>query len=267
MQETLDRVESRESIEITNNGQKIFGILHRPTCCENPPIVVTMHGFASSKHGSNRCYVTLAENLAKAGIATLRFDFRGAGDSEGNLSELTFEDLISDALKMIDAVDRIEQVDAGRVGFFGASLGGAISILAQARAKRAKALALWAPVASGELWYRDFLTQNQAAATKNPSEILASYRGIKLNPEFRDQFAKMFAYKTIQELNDLPILHMHGKKDEIISIAHQQAFEKGCQMNSAARFITFADDQHALGFSPNFSKVIEECILFFKKNL
>jgi uncharacterized protein len=76
---SLEKIETREPLIIENEGQRLFGVLHKPVGWDNPPIVVVLHGFASSKHGSHRCYVTLAEYLAKEGIATLRFDFRGAG--------------------------------------------------------------------------------------------------------------------------------------------------------------------------------------------
>src|ERR1700722_18881351 len=165
----------REWVIMKNGGQQIFGVLHRPQLEVNPPIAVIMHGFASSKHGSNRCYVTLAEALVNVGIASLRFDFRGSGDSEGSLSEITFEDLVSDAMAVLENLDAIKGIDRSRIALFGASLGGTIAILAAARAQNVKTMALWAPVASGELWYRDFLMQNPEYAHVDPEKVLSSY--------------------------------------------------------------------------------------------
>lgn len=268
MQETLGKTESRDWIVLENDGHKIFGILHRPADAENAPVVVSMHGFASSKHGSNRCYVHLAEALAKAGIATLRFDFRGSGDSEGTLSEIAFNDLVSDAVEVIEQAGTFEGIDANRIGIFGASLGGSIAILANALVQQAKAMALWAPVASGELWYRDFLQQNPEHVNADPSEVLATYRGIKLHPDFREQFAQLFAYKMIVHLKDLPILHMHGANDKTISIAHQEAFRQVCTpVNQKARFVTFPHGEHSLGFSPNLPNVISESVAWFSEHL
>ena len=193
MRGIVERNESREWRILENGGQQIFGVLHRPAKVKNPPIVLILHGFASSKHGANRCYVTLAEKLSQAGIATFRFDFRGSGDSEGNLSEITFEDLVSDAVSVLKKLAEIEGIDASRIALFGASLGGAISVYAAARTQKIKVMALWAPVASGELWYRDFLKQHPEYINVDPAHILSSYRGIKLQPEFRAQFASMAA--------------------------------------------------------------------------
>lgn len=264
----LEKTESREWVTFENDGQQIFGVLHRPISTQNPPVVVFMHGFASSKHGSNRCYVRMAEELAKSGIAALRFDFRGSGDSEGSLSEITFLDLVSDAVKALHFTSSIEGIDSDRLGVFGASLGGALAVLATAQVERVKALALWAPVASGELWYRDFLQNHPQYIKADPNEILGSYRGVKLHPKFKEQFAQMFAYQAAAKLGPIPLLHMHGAKDTTISLAHQGAFQKACEAgNPKAYFKTFPDGEHSLGYSSDFPQIIQETLSWFKTNL
>jgi uncharacterized protein len=268
MRETLERVEIRQWVIVENGGQQIFGVLHRPTSVATPPIVVILHGFASSKHGSNRCYVTLSERLAMEGIASLRFDFRGSGDSEGVLSDITFDDLISDAVSVVDHLEMIGGIDVSRIAFFGASLGGSLAILAAARVQKIKTMALWSPVASGELWFRDFLRRHPELANADREKILSSYRGKQIHPRFREQFAQMFAYKTIQQLHPLPILHMQGEKDDTISLAHQEAFKQASPpQHSQVRFLKYPDGQHSLGYSESFPEVVKESIEWFQRNL
>jgi uncharacterized protein len=268
MRGTLNKTETREWVVLENMGEQIFGILHRPVACTNPPLVVVLHGFASSKHGSNRCYVTLAEHLAEEGMACLRFDFRGSGDSGGTLSEITFEDLVSDAVAVLQQLNALEGVDIHNIALFGASLGGTIAILAAAHTKNVKGLALWAPVASGELWYRDYLKAHPELIHAEPGKVLSTYKGIVLHPQFREQFARMCAYKTLQQLRALPILHMHGEKDETVSIAHQEAFRHSCtSVKDQVKFVTFPDGEHALGYSSKFPEVMQESIQWFKKIL
>ncbi len=268
MRATMDKTEKREWIIMEKEGQQIFGVLHRPVDVENPPVVVILHGFASSKHGSNRCYVNLAHALAKAGFAALRFDSRGSGDSEGNLSDITFEDLVSDAAFVIKSVGEIDGVDSSRMALFGASLGGSLAILAAERTQCVKAMALWAPAASGELWFRDYLARHPEHMNVEPGKLLATYKGNQIHPLFREQFAKLQAYKSMANLHDLPILHMHGEKDVTISSAHAAAFKNACPPDqSNVQFLSYPDGEHSLGYSSSFKNVIEETIRFFERNL
>ncbi len=258
----------REWASFENGGQKIFGVLHLPEGEEKAPVVIILHGFASHKVGTNRSYVIMSEALAKEGIATLRFDFRGNGDSEGDFAEMTFSGLVTDALAALHFVANDPRLDCDRIGLFGSSLGGAAGVVAASEYEKVKSLALWAPVASGLLWYRDWLVQNPEKGSADPSLALASYRGVKVNPLFQSEFAKLDAPKTLQALDHLPLLHIHSEKDAHISLLHQKAYvESRKDAKGASRFLTFPDSEHMLGRSPFFPKVVEEAISWFKTHL
>lgn len=262
-----ERKEIREGFHIENKGQKIFGILHKPCNGEAAPCVVIMHGFASSKHGTNRAHVILSEKLAEQGIASIRFDFRGAGDSEGCLSEISLEDMVSDALLVLDYVHHVEAVDSSRLGVFGSSLGGTIATLSSHRSQSVSAMALWAPVASGELWYRDFIAQNPEKLLEEPKKVLSHYRGFKLNPLFQEQFGRMMAAQLLEEL-DIPLLHMHGERDQVVSLLHQKVYKMHSEGKQApSRFISYPDQEHQLGANSSAKEALGETIRFFKEYL
>lgn len=256
-------LETRQWLTVDSGGQKIFGMLHRPLGVCSPPVVIFLHGFASNKYGHNRSYVTFAEALAKEGIASVRFDFRGSGDSEGSPSTISFEDLIEDALSMFRHVLTLEGIDRERVGLFGSSLGGTIGILAMQHCPWIRTLVLWAPIASGELWVRDFMAQASGETNQHP--LLATYRGVTLSPAFREQFVKMDAVKALPHL---PLLHMHGARDQIVSPLHQQAYRRHCeQWTIPAHFLSFPDAEHILGTSTIFPTVIKESLAWFDEHL
>lgn len=262
------RMETRSWIELESNKQKIFGIVHRPKGQNEAPLVVIMHGFASSKHGTNRCYVAFAEEFSKQGLATLRFDFRGAGDSEGSISDVSLEDLISDAVEALKYSGQLEGVDATRLGIFGSSLGATIAVLAAERHGGVKAMTLWSPIASGELWVHDFMTQNPQMAKNDPQQVLSSYKGIPLNAQFKMQFARMSAAKTIEKLGHVPLLHMHGECDKTVSLLHQQVYKLHCEGRAApAKFISYPDIEHQLGGTHILPEAIQETVTWFKTHL
>lgn len=67
----------------------------------------------------------LAAALAQRGVATVLFDYRGYGDSEGRPSE---EGLALDAARVRDYVATHPEVDASRLVYFGESLGAAVAL-------------------------------------------------------------------------------------------------------------------------------------------
>lgn len=262
MQGTLEKIEHREAVTLEHEGVKLFGVLHRPIDVDNAPIVVIMHGFASSKQGSNRCYVALSEALAKAGVASVRFDFRGCGDSEGSLSETGFADLVADGAAMCAFAEKIEGVDAARMGVFGASLGGAIAAELD---RDVQAIALWAPVASGEIWFQDFVMNHpEVLELSDPREAIGTYRGVKVSPLFQAEFAQMTAFQSLAK-RDAPLLHMHGEGDDVITIAHQEAYKSA--LGGRGTFIIYPDEAHSLGFAKVLDEAIDTSVAFFKENL
>src|SRR4030042_2803158 len=88
-----------ENVSFQSEGQNISGILHLPEG-KNPPCVIASHGLLSSK--SSEKYIALGERLSQEGIAILRFDFRGIGESEGKIEDDTVSRRISDLSAAVD---------------------------------------------------------------------------------------------------------------------------------------------------------------------
>jgi exosortase A-associated hydrolase 1 len=82
-------------------GESLVGILALPRA-PAPVAVVVIVGGPQYRAGSHRQFVQLARGLAGAGFATLRFDYRGMGDSTGE--PRTFEECGPDIAAAIDAV-------------------------------------------------------------------------------------------------------------------------------------------------------------------
>jgi fermentation-respiration switch protein FrsA (DUF1100 family) len=79
-----------ELITALNHGQRLHGMLHLPKeQTGSVPASLLLHGFTGSSSSDNRALVQQARRLAAHGIAALRFDFRGSGQSEGEFSEMT----------------------------------------------------------------------------------------------------------------------------------------------------------------------------------
>lgn len=135
------------------DGQRLYGMLHTPDTAPSAtgwPSVLLLHGFTGNRLESHRNFVLFARLLASRGIACLRFDFRGSGESQGDFSEMTVSREVEDAEAAAEYLRRQPNIDPERVMLLGFSMGAMVASLALREIKPHR-LALWSP-ALPELW-------------------------------------------------------------------------------------------------------------------
>lgn len=116
------------------------------------PAVLLLHGFASQKDEVGDMYENLAAKLADMGIASLRIDFQGSGDSKIPFEKMTFANQVSDAQAAFNYLKSVQSIDASRLGVLGFSMGGAVAIkLVSNTANSIKSLGLWSSASSREM--------------------------------------------------------------------------------------------------------------------
>ncbi len=91
------------------------------------PLVVMAHGHGGSRD-ENGGYSNIAEELGKHGIASIRMDFPGCGESTENFQINTLSNMIDDVDASIDYVINNYAIDSKRIGIFGYSMGGRIAL-------------------------------------------------------------------------------------------------------------------------------------------
>src|SRR5947207_1670212 len=84
---------SRIDVGFSVGGQKVVGVLVLPDSSGPHPVVLGLHGFRGNK--SNLADAAL--ELSRVGVACLRIDLRGNGDSEGLFEDMTLEGNLDDA--------------------------------------------------------------------------------------------------------------------------------------------------------------------------
>lgn len=126
-QEAAATFESQE-LQIENEGRTIPATLVTPTGKENYPLVVMNHGFGGSRN-ENGGFTKIAETLAEQGIASIRMDFAGCGDSTADFVEYSLKNNISDVNACLSYALNNASIDKENIGVFGYSMGGALAVL------------------------------------------------------------------------------------------------------------------------------------------
>lgn len=118
--------------------------LVQPDTVAQTPAVLLLHGFASQRHEVGDMFTRLAAALAARGIASLRIDFRGWGESAGAMWDSTVSGQVEDAQAAYAMLHSQTDVDSGRIGVVGFSMGGTIACLLAGEAQPPpRSLILW----------------------------------------------------------------------------------------------------------------------------
>jgi pimeloyl-ACP methyl ester carboxylesterase len=118
--------ETGETVVTLDNG--VVGTLALPESDTPVPAVLMLHGFASSRDEVGDMYKRLAAELTERGIASLRIDFQGWGESTGAMVDSTVSGMVEDAALAYEYLSGLDAIDAERIGLIGFSLGGGVAV-------------------------------------------------------------------------------------------------------------------------------------------
>lgn len=135
-------------------GIKLAGTFTRPKEKGQHPAVVLISGSGPQDRDEtimgHKPFLVLADYLTRQGLAVLRYDDRGFGQSQGNFTAATTQDFASDAAAAVDYLQYRPDVQANQIGLLGHSEGGIIAPLVAQEGKPVAFLVLLAaPVLPG----------------------------------------------------------------------------------------------------------------------
>jgi dipeptidyl aminopeptidase/acylaminoacyl peptidase len=210
-------------LEILSDDLKLQGVLTAPVS-DSWPLVILCHGFLSHK-GSSK-YRQLAQVFGQESIATVRFDFRGCGESEGLLSESSISRRWRDLQRVIDESQHLDNFD-GRLGLLGSSLGGYLALLEVSRNSKVRCAAVWStpshlldlakrlpeisPVEFSQECHEDLLTVELLPRLKNAQRVLI------VHGQEDQQVPPDHASRLYEVLNEPKALHRLKKADHWFS--------------------------------------------------
>lgn len=189
------------------------------------PLVVMLHGFSSGRNNSTN--LALLPTVRRLGLASLRFDFRGCGDSAGDLASTTISTGLLDAkAALARSMDESGPGEPNAIVFVGSSFGASVA-LAMTAELRPAALLLKAPL----------FDIARAQAQKRGQATMEEWRarGFLLledgDPSSRLNYGYVSNALHYDFLTPNPfgehspkITIVHGTEDDTAPVAHSQTF-------------------------------------------
>ena len=186
---------------------------------ETFPAVVMLHGNGSTRHEAGNAYDYTAPEMAKAGIATIRYDYIGNGDSTEDYIDFTYDKGIADAICCYEYLKGVEAVDIERVGIMGWSQGGRLTLLTAARNDVFKSALTWA----GAFEQKDESAEYQIALENGYYKVVYDWREpLKQSPAYYECAMGIDYHKEAANI-EVPYLIIQGTDDT--SVVPETALE------------------------------------------
>ncbi len=166
------------------NGHTLRGFATLPDGVEKAPCVLMLHGFTGNAYGHKGMNTQIARGLADQGIACVRFDFYGNGESDGEFEDFTFTGLYEDTEDMFAWMSKQSFVDPENLYLSGQSMGGYVAASCAPRI-HPKGLLLLCPGAG--MW---FGCAQRADAVVDMGQDWVDLEGLKYNMAFNYDMAK-----------------------------------------------------------------------------
>jgi alpha-beta hydrolase superfamily lysophospholipase len=220
------------------------GMLHLPLKTPSP-IVIGSHGLLANKNSPKQ--IALAKQCNELGIAYFRFDYRGCGESQGNYTKDTSfkarcEDLMN-AIKIVQARDDI----GDRIGLFGSSLGGAVSIESAKLIQVDSLVTFAAPIRSKELSVPVKQSNGLSPVTNNTHDINL----------------KFDISNNLSSISN--ILIIHGERDSVVPLSHAREIYQAVKLPK--KLIIQNKGDHAMSNETHQKDFIYQAAEWFKKGL
>ncbi len=135
-----------------SEGLKIYGLLTVPNGTPPPdgwPVIIFNHGYIPpTQYRTTSRYVAYQGDLAASGYITFKSDYRGNGSSEGSAQGGAYggPGYVVDVLNAVTAMEHYAGADASRLGMWGHSMGGYITLRAMVISHDIKAGVIWSGV-------------------------------------------------------------------------------------------------------------------------
>ncbi|MFF6994800.1 alpha/beta hydrolase family protein [Streptomyces sp. NPDC008313] len=204
-------------------------------------LALLVHGGpGGQKDGPEQLYVHLADELAQAGISSVRFDFRGCGQSTGNYRDMTMARQAAELTAVRRFVDAELAPDV--VALVGESYGATIGIL-DLGAGYAAHVWLWPCVWLLDGAFESFVTPEKLRSAEAEGHIVED--GEEIGLAFLEELLEVGdVAEPLRRFGSVPTLFVHGEADSEVPFA--QSARAAELLSGPVRLVPVPDGDHCL---------------------
>lgn len=259
-----------------SEGLKQYGLLTVPRG-QKPasgwPVIVFNHGYIPpSQYKTTERYIAYVDGFATNGYIVFRPDYRGHDRSEGApTGAYGSPGYVIDVLNATASMKRYPDADPERIGMWGHSMGGWITLRSMVVDPDIKAGVIWGGVVGA---YEDLLTGwrrgTRPAPTPDPdpnanrgrwrNSLTSIYGSPEQNPGF---WRSLSANYYLPDLSG-PIQLHHTRGDETVPVEFSEIlYEQGLDAGMPIELVTYPGDNHNI--SGNFGAAMSGSVAFFDR--
>jgi dipeptidyl aminopeptidase/acylaminoacyl peptidase len=263
---------NRYYVSYLSEGLKIYALMTVPNGEKPPtgwPVVVFNHGYIPPDvYVTTERYIAYVDLIARNGYIVFRSDYRGHANSEGEAGgAYSRPDYTVDVLNAVACVKRYADADPNRIGMWGHSMGGYITLRSMVITQDIKAGVIWAGVVGS---YPDLLYNWRRGTGASPdsrprpgswrSTFVETYGSPEENPAFWNSIS---ANAYLPDISG-PIQLHHGTNDTDVPLEFSETlFYQMLAANQYVELYKYEGDNHNI--SNDFSTAMQRTIEFFDR--
>lgn len=260
----------RSVVSYQSDGLRINALLTVPNGAPPAggwPAIVFNHGFIPpQQYRTTERYVAYVDAFARAGFEVLKPDYRGHGSSQGQPVGTSYwsPEYTVDVLNALTSLKTLKSVNAARIGMWGHSMGGHITLRAMVVNPTIKAGVIWAGVvAPYDLLFTGLPRWGSESPADPRAQLLAKYGRPENNAKAYQAISPNF---FLQNLQGRPLQLHHATADTHVPYRFSQVLAAALkQAKQPHTLFTYANDNHDL--SNNLTLALARSVSFFKQNL